>query len=75
MPKLYSPDQRMDAVVKLKPFETKPATMSTKQSPGICIVCSKVATTVALFQLQDAVIIQRYCDGCLPKANYEIGRS
>jgi hypothetical protein len=32
-----------------------------------------MATTEALFQLEDAVVIQRFCDKCLPKANYEIG--
>jgi hypothetical protein len=57
----------------VKPFETKPATLSTKQAPGFCVTCSAVATTIALFQLEDAVIIQRYCDKCLPKANYIVG--
>lgn len=53
-----------------KPFETRPATSSTKKAPGFCIVCGAVATTEALFQLDDAVIIQRYCDKCLPAARY-----
>ena len=57
----------------MKPFETRPALSSTKKSAGFCILCSKTATTEALFQLEDAVIIQRFCDKCLPKANYEIG--
>jgi|GEM_PF-1207033 len=57
----------------MKPFETRPATTSTKKASGFCIICSNVATTEALFQLQDAVIIQRFCDKCLPKANYEAG--
>ena len=71
--KPYSQARLIHAVVKR--FETRPATMSTKQSPGFCVTCSKVATIVALFQLEHVVIIQRYCDGCLPKANYEIGLS
>lgn len=57
----------------VKPYETRPASTSTKKASGFCIVCGKVATTEALFQLQDAVIIQRFCDICLPKANYEMG--
>ena len=31
-----------------------------------------LATTEALFQLDGAVLIQRYCDKCLSKANYEM---
>jgi hypothetical protein len=58
----------------VKPFETKPAALSTKQAPGFCMNCSAIASTMALFQLEDAVIIQRYCDKCLPNANYEIGK-
>ena len=57
----------------VKPYETKPATLSTKQGAGFCVSCSAVATTIALFQLEGAVIIQRYCDKCLPDAKYEIG--
>jgi len=55
----------------MKPFETRPAKASTKKAPGFCIICSKVATTEALFQLEGAVVIQRFCDVCLPKADYE----
>jgi hypothetical protein len=58
----------------IKPFETRPAVESTKKLPGFCVLCGSVATTMALFQLKDAVIIQRYCDKCLPKAGYEEGK-
>jgi hypothetical protein len=53
-----------------KPFETRPAMSSTKKAPGFCITCAAVATTEALFKLEDAIIIQRYCDGCLSDAKY-----
>jgi hypothetical protein len=56
----------------VKPFKTRPASAGTNKSPGFCVVCAAVATTEALFQLQDAVIIQRYCDKCLPDAQYKI---
>ena len=55
----------------VKPFETKPATLSTKQNRGFCIMCAAPATTVALFHVQGAVIIQRYCEKCLPEAKYD----
>lgn len=60
-------------ITVIKPYETRPASTGTKKASGFCIVCGKVATTEALFQLQDAVIIQRYCDICLINANYVIG--
>jgi len=58
----------MVIISMVKPFETRPASSGTKRPPGYCIVCAEVATTEALFQEPGAVIIQRYCDKCLPKA-------
>ncbi|HVX03134.1 MAG TPA: hypothetical protein VHA09_08275 [Nitrososphaera sp.] len=40
-----------------------------------CQKCGGWATTGALFQLQDIVIMQRYCDDCLPNAEYEMPAS
>ena len=57
-----------------KPFETRSAKSTTKSQPGFCVRCSALATTEALFQLEDAVIIQRYCDKCLPDADYDLPR-
>lgn len=57
----------------MKPFETRPASLGTNKTKGFCVDCFAVATTQALFQLDGAVIIQRYCDKCLPKANYKMG--
>ncbi len=57
----------------MKPFETRPAGSSTKKAKGFCVTCAAIATTEALFQLDGAVIIQRYCDKCLPNANYVMG--
>ena len=54
----------------IKPFETRPAVSSTKKTSGFCITCSKIATKEALFQLDGAVVVQRYCDDCLPNAQY-----
>ena len=59
----------------MKPFETRPALHSTKKLPGFCIVCSAVATTEALFQLEDAQILQRYCDKHLAGADYTLGKN
>ena len=53
-----------------KPFETRPVTMGTKKSAGSCVMCSAVATTEAPFKVPDAVVMQRFCDACLPMADY-----
>jgi hypothetical protein len=55
----------------VKPFKTVPVEVNTKKTPGYCVICSRVATTHALFKGEGVVILQRYCDGCLPKADYE----
>ena len=54
----------------VKPFRTEPASSSTKKSSGFCVLYGDIATVQALFKVPDAVIIQRYCDNCLPKADY-----
>lgn len=43
----------------------------TKGGTGFCVVCAAVATTEALFKLEDAIVVQRYCDRCLPQASYK----
>jgi hypothetical protein len=54
----------------LTPYQTRPALHTTKKSSGFCITCGKIATTEALFKLDGAMIIQRYCDKCLSSAQY-----
>ena len=54
-----------------KPFQTRPAKAGTKGRAGYCVSCSADATTEALFKLEGAIVIQRYCDRCLPQARYE----
>jgi hypothetical protein len=57
-------------MIMVRPFQTRPALHSTKKSPGFCITCGEIATTEALFKLEGAMIIQRYCDKCLSSAQY-----
>ncbi|MGI0016599.1 MAG: hypothetical protein ACREBU_24515 [Nitrososphaera sp.] len=59
----------------VKPYLTRPAGIGTKKTVGFCIVCSAIATFEALFQLDEAVIIQRFCDKHIAGANYEIGKN
>ncbi|MFL6338665.1 MAG: hypothetical protein ACJ718_06115 [Nitrososphaeraceae archaeon] len=54
----------------LKPYQTRPALNTTKKPAGFCIICGEIATTEALFKLEGATIIQRYCDKCLSSAQY-----
>lgn len=57
----------------VKPFKTRPVNLSTKKAPGFCITCSAIATTEALFQFEGVVVVQRFCDKCLPMADYVVG--
>ena len=53
----------------VKPFITRPVG-KRKKPPSFCLNCSAVATTEALFQLDGAVVLQRYCDEHVAQANY-----
>ena len=57
-------------MIMLMPYQTRPAAHTTKKSPGFCITCGEIATTEALFKLEGAMIVQRYCDKCLSSARY-----
>lgn len=59
-------------VVMLKPFQTRIATMKTSKVPMYCVICSAKATTEALFKLDECIVVQKYCDRCLDKAEYEL---
>jgi len=59
-------------VAVLKPFQTRVATMKTSKVPLYCVICSARATTEALFQLEGCIVVQKYCDRCLDKAEYEL---
>jgi hypothetical protein len=54
----------------LRPYQTRPASHTTKKSQGFCITCGEMATTEALFKLEGAMIVQRYCEKCLSSARY-----
>jgi len=58
----------------VKPFQTRPASISTKKEPGYCVECSAVATTEALFKLTGVIMLRKYCNKCLPSADYEVGK-
>lgn len=56
----------------VKPFQTRPVIYGTKKLAGFCVRCGTIASVEALFKIPDAIVVQRYCDGCLPKADYEL---
>ena len=62
----------MSPLTVVKPNKTMPVEVSPKKSSGICVVCSSKATTQALFDVGEAMLVRRYCDACLPKADYVV---
>ncbi len=56
-----------------KPFATRPARPALRKKVAYCAICSKeVATKEALFKLDGATIIQKFCDKCIKEAKYEV---
>jgi hypothetical protein len=55
-----------------KPYHTRAIVARRNKTAGVCGACSAIATTEALFQLEECVLIRKYCDKCLPDAEYEI---
>ena len=65
----YTPMHATDTVGK--PYQTRPAKVGTKGGTEFFVSCTGVATTEALFKLEGAIAIQRYCDRCLPQTHYQ----
>ena len=45
----------------LRPF------VDVGRNPKFCVSCGKTATQEALFDVEDAMIIEKYCDSCAKK--------
>jgi hypothetical protein len=45
----------------LRPF------VDVGRGPKFCVSCGKIATKEALFDVEDAMIIEKYCDTCAEK--------
>lgn len=58
----------------VKPYQTRPASISTKKEPGFCVECSAVATTEALFKVEGVIMLRRYCNKCASSADYELAK-
>jgi hypothetical protein len=41
--------------------------VNVKENPKFCVSCGKMATKEALFDVEDAMIIEKYCDKCAEK--------
>jgi hypothetical protein len=55
-----------------KTNQNKTCIKTTTNSPIFYIVCSKTAMMEALFQLDECMVVQKYCEKCLNKAEYEL---
>jgi hypothetical protein len=54
----------------LKPSKMRPIEKKKHQMPSYCMLCPDVATKEVLYELENCVVVQRYCDKCLPHAEY-----
>jgi hypothetical protein len=51
---------------KFKPIEKDEG---EKYRQFLCIGCGSLATQTALFKIEGAIIVERYCDKCASKVN------
>ena len=41
--------------------------VNVKGNPKFCVSCGNMATKEALFDVEDAMILEKYCDSCAKK--------
>lgn len=54
--------------VEFKPIEKDP---KNKDRLYFCVACGNIATQTALFKIEGATIIERYCDECAKSVKVE----
>ena len=54
----------------IKASEVRFLSVIKKDKPEICYACKARANKEVLFQIEGAIAIRTYCDGCLPNAEY-----
>jgi len=59
-------------IIRSKP-EFKPIERDQKNKDRryFCITCGSMATQTALFKIEGAIIIERYCDNCMKSVKSE----
>lgn len=56
----------------VRPFAVRPATKALRKKISVCSHCTvKTATVEALFRIEGAVFVRKYCNKCLPEAEFE----
>ncbi|AIF82270.1 hypothetical protein NTE_00188 [Candidatus Nitrososphaera evergladensis SR1] len=56
----------------VKPFAVRPAKIALRKKITHCSNCSvEVATVEALFKIEGAVFVRKYCQKCLADAEFE----
>lgn len=54
-----------------RPALVRPITIRKHVIRELCDQCENNATTEAFFDLEDLIIVRRYCDDCLATADYD----
>jgi hypothetical protein len=68
----YSKDSATELI---RPFGTKPAEPDRYKLPASCGFCSEKATADAYFELDNCIVVRKYCDKCLQDAVCDAPRS
>jgi hypothetical protein len=51
---------------KQQQYQSRPAQPGKFQQPPFCGICSGRATTEVLYEMENVVVKQVYCDECVP---------
>lgn len=43
----------------------RPVTNNPKKGPIKCLMCSRDATTEVIMEMEEVIVVQKYCDWCL----------
>ncbi|AIF82243.1 hypothetical protein NTE_00161 [Candidatus Nitrososphaera evergladensis SR1] len=54
-----------------KPFQIKPLKAEPGRGLPYCNACGAYATNEAHFDVGNYIVLRRYCDKCLPTAEYD----
>lgn len=51
-----------------KPIKTRPISRRSFALAPPCVACYEDAAFEALFELENTIVVERYCEKCLPNA-------
>ena len=61
--------KKLDRIMSSTKISSDKKDKLIKAITGSCCTCGSLATKIATYEMNDATLIEKYCDTCLAKAN------